>query len=279
MILVTGATGTIGSNVVRLLTERDVPFRAMSRTPAADLPNKVQADFTDPASLASAVTGIDTIFLVTAPPVPSPIHDLALLKAARAANVAKIVKLSAIGTGEHFEDAVVGAWHLAAEQAIEDSGLAWTVLRPTSFASNFLQYRDLINTGDPIPNMLGSAEQAVVDPRDVAEVAVEALVNEAHNGQRYDLTGPELLTFEDQATIMGKILNHQVKTLTVDARTHLQAAGMPPESTEAVAIGTGWARAGGAAYVTDQVSSILNRPARTFEQWATDHQTHYNVMR
>lgn len=276
MILVTGATGTIGSHVVRLLTEREVPFRAMSRTPT-DLPNQVQANFTDPASLAAAVTGVDTIFLVTVPPVPSPTHDLALLKAAKAAGVTKIVKLSAIGTGERYDGAVVGAWHLAAEQAIEDSGLAWTVLRPTSFASNFLPYRDLINTGEPIPNMLGPAKQAVVDPRDVAAVAAETLVDDTHNGQRYDLTGPELLTFEDQAATMGRVLNRQVRTVAVDARTHL--VGMPPEAIEAVAVGTGWARAGGAAYVTDQVSRILNRPARSFEQWATDHQTHYNVMR
>ena len=278
MILVTGATGTIGSKVVRLLTERDVPFRAMSRT-HTDLPNNVRADFTDPKSLTAAVTGVDTIFLVTVPPVPSPTHDLALLQAAKTAGVSKIVKLSSIGTGERFDGAVVGAWHLAAEQAIETSGLAWTVLRPTSFASNFLPYRDLINKGEPIPNMLGAAKQAVVDPRDVAEVAVESLVNDTHNGQRYDLTGPELMTFEDQATILERALNRQVRTVNVDARTHLEAAGMSPESAEAVRVGIGWAHAGGAAYVTDHVSRILSRPAGTFEQWATDHQTHYNVMR
>lgn len=278
MILVTGATGTIGSKVVRLLTERDVPFRAMSRNPT-NQPNAVQADFTDPSSLAAAVTGVDTIFLVTVPPVPSPTHDLALLKAAKPAGVTKIVKLSAIGTGERCDGAVVGAWHLAAERAIEDSGLTWTVLRPTSFASNFLLYRDLITANEAIPNMLGTAKQAVIDPRDVAEVAVETLVDDVHNGQRYDLTGPELMTFEDQAATLAKVLNRQVKTVTVDARTHLEKVGMPPESIEAVATGIGWARAGGAAYVTDHVSRILNRPAGTFEQWATDHQLDYNVMR
>jgi uncharacterized protein YbjT (DUF2867 family) len=278
MILVTGATGTIGSNVVDLLTEREVPFRAMSRNPT-DLPNAVRADFTDQASLATAVAGVDTVFLVTVPPVPSPAHDLALLTAAKAAGVTKIVKLSAIGTGERFEGAVVGAWHLAAEQAIEDSGLAWTMLRPTSFASNFLPYRDLINAGEPIPNMLGAAKQAVVDPRDVSAVAVEALLDEVHNGQRYDLTGPELLTFADQTATLGRVLNRQVRTVEVDARTHLKTAGMPPEAIEAVTIGTGWARAGGAAYVTEHVSRILTRPARTFTQWSTDHQPTYNAMR
>jgi uncharacterized protein YbjT (DUF2867 family) len=277
MILVTGASGTIGSHVVQLLTERDVPFRAMSRDPANDLPNAVRADFTDRASLEAALTGVDKVFLVTVPPTPSTAHDLALIEAARAADVVKIVKLSAIGSGEQFEGAVVGAWHLAAEQAIEDSGLAWTMLRPTSFASNLLPYRELINAGDPLPNILGPARQAVVDPRDVAEVAVATLLDDAHNGQRYDLTGPELLTFADQVAILERVLNQPIKTVDADVRAQL--AGMPEEAITAITTGVGWAKAGGAAYVTDHVSRILGRPARTFEQWATDHQRTFTTMR
>lgn len=275
MILVTGATGTIGSHVVQLLTERGAPFRAMSRKP--DLPNAVRADFTDPTSLANAVAGVDAVFLVTVPPTPSTAHDLALLDAAQAAGVTKIVKLSAIGSGERFEGAVVGAWHLAAEQAIEDSGLAWTVLRPTSFASNFLWYRELVNAGDPIPNILGAAKQAVVDPRDVAAIAVEALLDDVHIGQRYDLTGPELVTFADQAATVGRVLNRPVKTVDVDVRTQL--AGMPNEAISAIATGVDWARAGGAAYVTDHVNRILGRSARSFDQWMVDHRQAFAVMR
>jgi uncharacterized protein YbjT (DUF2867 family) len=275
MILVTGATGTIGSHVVRLLTERGVPFRAMSRNPA-DLPNAVRADFTDPASLAAAVAGVDAVFLVTVPPAPSTDHDVALLWAARAAGVRKIVKLSAIGTGERFGDATVGTWHLAAEQAIEASGLTWTVLRPTSFASNFLQYRPLT---DPIPNLLGNAWQAIVDPRDVAAVAVEALLDSAHDGQRYDVTGPELLTFTEQAGILERVLGRPVKTVEVDPHTQLAASGMPPSVVTEVVTGMNWARNGGAAYVTEHVSRILSRPASTFEQWSTDHRNMFNPMR
>jgi len=278
MILVTGATGTIGKTVVQLLEERGMPFRAMSRNPNG-LPNPVRADFANPASLTEAVAGVDTVFLVTVPPTPSPAHDLALLEAASTAGVAKIVKLSAIGTGERFEGAVVGAAHLAAEQAIEESGLAWTILRPTSFSSNFLSFKELINAGEPIPDMLGPTRQAVVDPRDVSAVAVEALLDDAHDGQRYDLTGPELLTFADQATILERVLNRPVKTVEVAARPHLDAAGMPPEVITTITTGVGWARSGGAAYVSDQVSRILDRPARTFEQWATDHKPAFTVMR
>jgi uncharacterized protein YbjT (DUF2867 family) len=277
MILVTGATGTIGSGVVRLLSERGVPFRAMSRNPA-DLPNPVRADFTDPVSLRTALAGVDTVFLVTVPPTPSPAHDLALLDAAGEAGVTKIVKLSAIGSGERFEGSVLGAAHLAAEQAIEGSGLAWTVLRPTSFASNFLAYRPLIDAGEPIPDMLGPARQAVVDPRDVSAVAVEALLDDAHNGRRYDLTGPELVTFADQAATLERVLDRPIKTVAVDARAQLEAAGMPAEVIAQVTTGVGWARAGGAAYMTEHVSRILNRPARSFEQWTTDHRQSFIGM-
>jgi uncharacterized protein YbjT (DUF2867 family) len=266
MILVTGATGTIGSHVVRLLTERGVPFRAMSRR---ERPGGVRADFDDPASLARAVADVDTVFLVTVPPVPIADHDIALVTAARAAGVRKIVKLSAIGSGERFDGATVGAWHLAAEEAIEASGLVWTMLRPPSFASNFLWYRALIQAGELIPNLVGDSRQAIVDPRDVAAVAVAAMTSDVHDGQRYDLTGPELLTFADQAAILQGVLDRPVKITDTDAFDQLPAA---------MATGIGWARAGGAAYVTDHVPQVLGRPAGTFERWAHDHREAFAAM-
>ncbi|MEU3891608.1 NAD(P)H-binding protein [Streptomyces sp. NPDC029041] len=266
MILVTGATGTIGGHVVRLLIERGVPFRAMSRR---ERPGGVRADFDDPASLARAVVGVDTVFLVTVPPVPTADHDIALLAAARAAGVRKIVKLSAIGSGERFDGGTVGAWHLAAEEAIQASGLAWTMLRPPSFGSNFLWYRALIQAGQPIPALTGDARQAVVDPRDVAAVAVAAMTSDAHDGQRYDLTGPELLTFADQASILERVLGRPVE---------ITDAGAPDQLPAGVITGIRWARAGGAAYVTDHVRRVLGRPGGTFEQWARDHREAFAAM-
>ncbi len=266
MILVTGATGTIGSHVVRLLTEQGVPFRAMSRRAR---PGGVRADFDDPASLARALADVDTVFLVTVPPVPTADHDIALVTAARAAGVRKVVKLSAIGSGERFDGATVGAWHRSAEEAIEAGGLVWTMLRPPSFASNFLWYRALVQAGEPIPNLVGDSRQAVVDPRDVAAVAVAAMTSDAHDGQRYDLTGPELLTFADQAAILERVLERPVKITDTDALEQLPAG---------MRTGIGWARAGGAAYVTDHVPRVLGRPAGTFEQWARDHRETFAAM-
>lgn len=266
MILVTGATGTIGSHVVRLLTERGVPFRAMSRS---ERPGGMRADFDDPASLARAVAGVDTVFLVTVPPTPTADHDIALITAARAAGVRKIVKLSAIGSGESFDGTTVGAWHLAAEEAIEAGGFVWTMLRPPSFASNVLWYRALIQAGEPIPNLAGDSRQAVVDPRDVAAVAVEAMTSDAHNGQRYDLTGPELLTFADQAATLERVLERPVKITDAPPLAQLPAE---------MITGIGWARSGGAAYVTDHVPRVLGRPAGTFERWVRDHREAFAAM-
>lgn len=270
MILVTGATGTIGGHVARLLTDRGVPVRAMSRHPAG-VRNGVRADFTDPESLDAAVAGVDAVFLVTVPPVPTAQHDVALVAAARAAGVRKIVKLSGAGAGEQFEGATVGAWHAAAEEAVAESGLAWTVLRPPSFASNLLRYRSFIEAGDPVPNVFGSARQPVVDPRDVAAVAVEALLDDVHDGRRYDVTGPDLLSFADQVAILGRVLDRPLRDAEVDLSAQLGAAGMPAGAIAQIKLGADWASAGGAEYMTEHVSRILGRPPRTFEQWSIDH--------
>jgi uncharacterized protein YbjT (DUF2867 family) len=278
MILVTGATGTIGSHVSRILTDRAVPHRAMSRTPAT-LPNSVQADYEDPATLDRAVADVTAVFLVTVPAHPTPDHDVALLTAAAKAGVSHVVKLSAIGAGEQFDGAVVGAWHQAAEQAVAASGMTWTILRPTSFASNFLWYRSLIHQGAPVPDLLGAAAQGVIDPRDVAEVAVAALTEDTHHGQHYDLTGPELLTFAEQAATVERVTGHPVKTFTQDlpAAKEQLMAGMTEEAATAMLTGVAWARAGGASRLSPHVPRILSRPATTFEQWAHDHRAAFEA--
>ncbi|WP_328472132.1 NAD(P)H-binding protein [Actinoplanes sp. NBC_00393] len=257
-----GDGGQVGSHVVRLLRERGIPVRAMTRA-AHRVPAGlgVEADFDDPGSLAAAVAGVHAIFLVTAPPVPSADHDLAMVAAARAAGVASIVKLSAIGTGERFGGQVVGAWHVAAEEAVCTSGLAWTILRPSSFASNSLAL-----------NLTGDGRQGVIDPRDVAAVAVAALTDPAHHGRVYTLTGPELLSVPEQARILGEVLGRTVTTTDV---TELPA-GLPPAAAEAIRIGVAWARAGHNAVLTDDVARVLGRPPTGFREWAADHRDHFD---
>ena len=280
MILITGATGTIGSHLLRQLTSRGEAVRAMTRDPAAVRAEPgvelVQADFDDPASLAVAVAGVRAVFLLTAPASPTPRHDLAMLEAARSAGVTTVVKLSAIGTGETIGDnRTVGAWHLEAEQAVRSSGMAWTVLRPSSFASNVLRFAPTINAGHPVPNMTGTTTQGVIDPRDVAAVAAEALTTPGHNGRTYTLTGPELLSVPQQTAILESVLDRPVTTVDLPldiAREQMLRHGTDQAAVDAAITGMAWARAGHNAILTDDVHLILGRPATAFATWVRDHQ-------
>ncbi len=153
MILVTGATGTIGSDVVRQLAARGAKVRALTRDPAkARVPagvEVVRGDYGDPASLDAALSGATAVFLLR-PPGPDEGQDAALADAARTAGAERLVKLSAIGTGDP-DSGPSAQWHLAGERAVRDSGLAWTVLRPSSFASNTLTWLQALRAGEPCP--------------------------------------------------------------------------------------------------------------------------------
>jgi uncharacterized protein YbjT (DUF2867 family) len=278
MILITGATGTIGSQVLRIFAARGEQVRAMARAPAKIPPTTgvevVQADYNDPASLARAVTGIKTVFLVTAPESPTPRHDLAMIEAARTAGVTKMVKLSAIGTGEELGDHIVGAWHLKAERAVRDSGMSWTVLRPTTFASNSLWWADMIKAKEPIPNLTGAGRQGIIHPRDVAAVAVEVMLSPVHDERIYTLTGPELLSVPDQATCLSRELGHPVTTIELsleEAAKQMRASGMHESSVDTFTVGVAWTRAGHNAIVTDEVTHILGRPPTSFQIWAHEN--------
>jgi uncharacterized protein YbjT (DUF2867 family) len=277
MIVISGATGTIGRHIVRLLAERGEPVRALTRdparVPASPGVTAVRADLDDPASLRAAVVGATAVFVLSAPRVPTAAHDLALLDAARAAGADRVVKLSAIGTGERFGPHEVGAWHRTGEDALRASGTGWTVLRPSSFASNVLGALH----ADPVPDLTGPARQGVIAPDDVAAVAVEALTGPGHAGRTYTLTGPELLTFRDQLDIAERALGRAVRSVeqTLDeARERMVAHGMPAAAVEAMLTGVGWARAGHNAVLTDDVAAVLGRPPTTVAEWTRDALTH-----
>lgn len=287
MILVTGATGTIGSRVLSLLIDRGIPVRAMTRDPSrlrsrhgADV---VVADYEDPASLARAVTGVETLFLLTAAFPPSPDHDQAMVEAARRAGVTRVVRLSAIASGETSpEGGVVGPWHAAADEAVQASGMAWTLLRPTTFASNALWWADAVRTGQPIQNMTGKGQQGIVDPDDVAAVAAEALTSPAHAGEIYTLTGPELLSVPDQAAILADALGHPVEvtnTSPSEARRLLLASGMEPDAVEAMSQGMAYAREGHNAVLTEDVARLLGRQPTAFGTWAARNVTSFRPNR
>jgi uncharacterized protein YbjT (DUF2867 family) len=272
MILVTGATGTTGSAVLRQLLEAGRQVRALTRTPeklASTAADVVQGDFDDPDSLARAMEGVEAVFLLTVARPPSTRHDEALLKVA---GDATIVKLSGIGAGEVFDGGTVGHWNLSAEQVIKEHGPRWTILRPSSFATNVLTA-----DGQPVINPTGDAQQGVIDPADIAAVAVQALTRSGHHGQTYTLTGPELLSVPQQVSQLSEILGRPVPMLDVEPAElarQLAAYGEDPASIEAMLRGIGFARAGRNAVLTGDVERVLGRPAGSFANWARRHFTH-----
>ncbi|MEW1777140.1 SDR family NAD(P)-dependent oxidoreductase [Streptomyces sp. NPDC086777] len=277
MILVTGATGTIGRDVVRQLAERGAKVRALTRDPArATVPagvEVVRGDHTDPASLEAALAGATAAFLLR-PAGPDAGQDAALVAAARDAGVARLVKLSAITTGD-AGSGPAAQWHVAGERAVRESGLAWTVLRPSSFASNTLTWSQALRAGEPVPNMTGDGASGVIDPRDIAEVAVRALLDAGHSGRTYTLTGPEAVTVPGQAAVLAEVLGRPVPTRDLspdETRDFLRTAwGMAGTQAEGVLTGLAFVRSGGNAVVTEDVREVLGRPARTYREWAEDH--------
>ncbi|WP_033344318.1 NAD(P)H-binding protein [Catenuloplanes japonicus] len=271
MILVTGATGTIGRHVVELLLGRGIPVRAMTRSPervvAADGLEVVAADFEDPASLRRAAAGVSGVMLITAPQEPTARHDIAMIDAARDAGVERVVKLSAIGTGERYAGGVIGEWHLHGKDALRDSGLGWTILRPSVFASNMLWWASAIANGAPIADTVDGARQGVVDPRDVSAAAAAALTGDGHGKAVYTLTGPEPISVGEQALVLGEVLGTDV---------HVETAP-PPDA--AWAAGIAWSRDGRNAVVTGDVARLLGRPPASFRAWAEDHRDAFRTAR
>ncbi|WP_433593836.1 NAD(P)H-binding protein [Nocardia sp. CA-145437] len=281
MIVITGATGTIGSEVVRLLAERDVKVRAVTRNPEqARVPagvEVVRGDYADTDSMAAAFAGAEAAFLVGLLGPDYVELDRALVAAARAAGVRRLVKLSAIGTGDP-ELGRVGTWHLPGEQAVRESGVDWTILRPSSFASNTRSWVAPIQTGQPVPNMTGAGAQGVVDPRDVAAVAAEVLLSDDHAGRIYTLTGPAALTTHHQAAVLAAALDRAVEVTDIPldvARGFMLESGMSEEYADGALAGQAFVRDGGNAIVTGDVEQVLGHAPRTYADWVRHHRTEF----
>ena len=277
MIVITGATGTVGSEVVRQLAGRGVNVRAVSRDPErAQVPEGVEVvrgDYADTASMAAAFSGAQAAFLVGQLGPEYSGLDEALIATARDAGVPRLVKLSAIGTG----DTVLGpfaTWHMPGERAMSESGTVWTILRPSSFASNTLSWVGPIKAGEPVPNLTGNGAQGIVDPRDVAAVAVETLLSDNHAGRVYELTGPEPLSVHDQAAILGAALGRPVEVVDVPrehVRKAMLAAGRSEAFADRAAAGQEFIRRGGNTTVTRDVERVLGRFPLTYADWARAH--------
>ncbi|WP_327701320.1 SDR family oxidoreductase [Streptomyces decoyicus] len=223
MILVTGATGNVGSELVARLAAEGAPVRAMTRSPeTAGFPAGVEAvagDFDKPGTLPAALAGVDRVFIVPPGYGPEgPVQERTLVAAAREAGVKHLVKLSTSGVGFGATDPLTSG-HRQGEQVIQESGLAWTVLRPGTFMVYLYGYAGTIGKERTMYVTEGDPASAMIHPRDIASVAAEVLTTSGHEGRAYTLTGGEALSPRRQAEIVGEALGQAV---TVVERTAAQ---------------------------------------------------------
>lgn len=282
MILVTGASGTVGRALLDQLNPTGTPVRAMTRRPdTADLPAGVEivgADLGDPATLPAALRGVDRVFLLTGGS-EGPQHDANLAHAAALAGVTHIVKLSALTVGDDTAADPITTWHRAGEHAVRDSGVPWTFLRPSGFMSNALMWADTVASHDTVYAPYGAGRTAVIDPRDIAAVAATALTQPGHQGRSYPLTGPEALAPADQVAILAEVLGRPLRYVDVPpdaARSAMTDDGMPPAVADAVLALLATALDPSAATVDPTVAKLIPTPPRTFGEWAQDHSAAFN---
>jgi uncharacterized protein YbjT (DUF2867 family) len=223
MILITGASGSAGKAVLNAVSKSGAPHRAMYRSTgeAAKAPGgtaTVIADFGKPETLADALRGIDSVYLVCSP-IPELVQlESNMMDACAQAGVKHIVLNSALGAGEWPKS--FPSWHRQAEDKLKSTGISFTILRPNSFHQNVVTYfAPTIRTQGAFYGSAGSARLSFVDVRDVAAVAAKALAGGEHAGKTYQLNGPEALTY---AQVAEKISKH--------AGRAVQYADMPVEA-------------------------------------------------
>ena len=278
MILVTGSTGLIGSEVVRLLSQAGVPARALVRNAASgdELPGItwVIGDLAKPETLRSVFAGCTKLFLLTGNSQNAYELQRHALAAARQAGVTQVVKLSAFGASPH-SNSTIGRMHYQIESELQGSGLAWTMLRPHHFMQNLLGQADNIINQGVVYSSSGDGRIPFVDTRDIAAVALVTLTQPGHLEKKYVITGSEALPYRQATDILGRAIGRQLRFIdepSDDARARLTKAGQPGWLVDSLLAIAAYQRAGGPTEtITSVVADLTGRRPRTFAEFARDY--------
>ena len=284
MFLVTGATGNVGKAVLSELAGRPITVRALLRDPSkleVQAPNieAVPGHLSDVDSVANALRGVEAVFLATPLcPQMSDLH-LGLLTAARQAGVQRVVQLSGIGANSEICCARALRWLGQLEKQASSSGLSVTQLRPTFFMQNLLQFGATVAKQGLIAGPFRDGQWTWVDARDVGAVGAAALLDSSHAGRVYTVTGTESLSYAQIAERLSRALDQPIRYVDItanEARGRLQAAGVSPVMIEAT-LELWDACASNLINIApnDVVQQITGRQARSFEQFASDHRSHF----
>jgi uncharacterized protein YbjT (DUF2867 family) len=272
MILVTGATGNIGRALLKELQAYGAgPLRALTRDAArAAFPDGVEAvegDLAEAASLRPALEGVRSLFLVSR---LGP--DADILEAARQAGVEHVTLVSSITVETHPHLGPAGE-NLAVEQLLKDSGMAWTILRPTQFASNALMWAGTFRERQTVRMPYADTALPTIHPADIASVARVALTEPGHRGRTYALTGPERVTARQQVESIAAALGRKADFAEIsreEAYAHM-AAVFGAEAADAVLDVTGGDVNEALQQVRDTVAQVTGSAARPFRQWASEN--------
>jgi uncharacterized protein YbjT (DUF2867 family) len=274
MILITGATGNIGGEALRLLGAMGKSVRALSRDPSrlegrAHGAELAQGDLLKPETLSAALEGVERALLVCgAEDLPQAAKNLVASKPASLRHVVLISSYT-IGIGH---PTVIGNWHLEAEEALQASDLAWTMLRPGNFSTNTLRWAGPVRAQGAV-YAPASGRSAPIDTRDIASVAVRALTSPGHEGKTYTLTSERLMTAAEQVDTIGAALGKPLRYVEVPdagAKAGMMKSGMPELMADAVLELMRAGRDEHEALVTPDVRDVTGSSPRNFDVWVND---------
>lgn len=276
VFVVTGATGNVGRSVVRFLAAAGERVVATSRGVAeADVPEGVRtrrADLVDAESLRPVFAGADALFLQNGGPSMHMLKPREIVAAAEAGGVRRIVLLSSQGVVTRPESASHGDTARSIEDAVRQSGMEWTILRPGGFHSNAYAWADSVRTRRLIAAPFADTGVPAVDPDDIAEVAAVALREDGHAGRAYELTGPALSTPRQRAEDMGRALGEPVgfvEQTREEARAEMLR--FLPEPVVDTTLDILGAPTPAEQRVSPDVERVLGRAPRAFADWAERH--------
>jgi uncharacterized protein YbjT (DUF2867 family) len=273
MILVTGGTGNIGSEAVRLLADQQQPVRALVRDPSRLQRSGVDVvigDFEDPGSLEAAMDGVDTVVLIS-PAIPH--QEISVIDAAAWAGVTHVIKATSKASADSPVERRRGQTQI--EQHLQASGLAWTLLRSNAYLQNLLALAPIVSQTSGFVMSAGDGQVGMIDARDVAAVAATLATNPSgHAGATYWPTGPALITYTDVANELSGTLGHPVEYRRIPPDGHRELmirGGIPEHVATSNAQAFGLIAEGDAAWITDDVLTITGYAPRSLHTFISDY--------
>jgi uncharacterized protein YbjT (DUF2867 family) len=268
MILITGATGNVGREIIKQLGKTEYQIRVLSRNPdKASFPKNVEVmtgNLSDPDSIKDVLNGVKKVFLINVPGSDQ------FSQIAKQSGVEHIVFLSAAAI--EYTDNAIGQAHYYTEELIRKSGVKWTFLRPGAFMSNTLQWVHSIQSEGIVRMPFGDVKTNPIDPHDIAAVVVNSFETSGHDGKTYTLTGPENLSPREQTQILSTVLSKDIKfeNISRELAKENMIKAIPAPIVEA-SLDLMEKAAAHPLEVLNTVKEVTGQDSRSFEQWANDH--------